>query len=256
MKLSQKVYFWSYMFLLLPSSNACFSVKTVRSDSKPIHHDLWDTLLKKHVNTAGVVNYKGFIADSLAFKAYLHLLSQGYPNDKNWTKNEQIAYWINTYNAYTVQLILQNYPVKSIKSIQSGIPFVNDVWQMKFIPIENQFYHLNNIEHGILRTQFQEPRIHFAVNCASKSCPKLLNEAYIAEKLDAQLTLQAQSFLNDGVRNQISTQKVALSKIFSWYRGDFTKKQRLFEFINQYSEVKITANRTIDYLDYDWNLNE
>jgi hypothetical protein len=155
-----------------------------------------------------------------------------------------------------VQLILKNYPVKSIKSIKSGIPFVNDVWQMELIPIENKLYHLNNIEHGILRAQFSEPRIHFAVNCASKSCPKLLNEAYTAEKLETQLTQQARSFLNDGVRNQISTQKAALSKIFSWYRGDFTKKQSLFEFINQYSDVKITENTNLDYLDYDWNLNE
>ena len=256
MKTSQKVLFLSYTLFLITSCNACFSVKTVRSDSKPIHHGMWDSLLKKHVSAAGVVNYKGFLADSSAFKAYLQLLSQGYPNDKNWSKNEQMAYWINTYNAYTVQLILKNYPVTSIKSIKSGIPFVNDVWQMEFIPIENKLYHLNNIEHGILRTQFQEPRIHFAVNCASKSCPKLLNEAYVAEKLDAQLSQQAQSFLNDGVRNKISTQKAELSKIFSWYRGDFTKKQRLFEFINQYSEHKMTEKMTIDYLDYDWNLNE
>jgi Protein of unknown function, DUF547 len=256
MKFSQKVIFLSYMLLLITSCNACFSVKTVRSDSKPILHDLWDTLLKKHVSAAGVVNYKGFIADSVAFQAYLKLLSQGYPNDKNWTKNEQIAYWINTYNAYTVQLILKNYPVKSIKSIKSGIPFVNDVWQMAFIPIENQWYHLNNIEHGILRTQFQEPRIHFVVNCASKSCPKLLNEAYTAENIEMQLSQQARAFINDGVRNKISAQKAELSKIFSWYRGDFTKKQTLYAFINQYADVKMTENMSIDYLDYDWNLNE
>jgi Protein of unknown function, DUF547 len=256
MKLSQKVIFLISMLLLITSCNACFSVKTVGSNSKPIHHDLWDTLLKKYVSAAGVVNYKGFIADSVAFQAYLKLLSQGYPNDKNWTKNEQIAYWINTYNAYTVQLILRNYPVKSIKSIKSGIPFVNDVWQMAFIPIENQWYHLNNIEHGILRTQFQEPRIHFVVNCASKSCPKLLNEAYTAENLEMQLSQQARAFINDGVRNKISPQKAELSKIFSWYRGDFTKKQTLYAFINQYADVKMTENMSIDYLDYDWNLNE
>jgi hypothetical protein len=256
MRFSQKVFFWSYMMLLITSCNACFAVKTHRSDSKPIRHDVWEGLLKKHVSATGVVNYKGLLADSLAFQGYLNQLAQGYPNDKNWTKSEQMAYWINTYNAYTVQLILKNYPVKSIKSIKSGIPFVNDVWQMELIPIENKLYHLNNIEHGILRAQFSEPRIHFAVNCASKSCPKLLNEAYTAEKLETQLTQQARSFLNDGVRNQISTQKAALSKIFSWYRGDFTKKQLLFEFINQYSDIKMSENTNINYLDYDWNLNE
>lgn len=239
-------------FLILQSC----SVKDLASDSSPINHNLWDSLLNTYVLSNGDVNYKGLVEDSVKLNKYLTLLKSNHPNDKNWSKDEQLAYWINAYNAFTVKLIVDNYPTKSIKDIKNGIPFVNTVWDIKFINIEGAIYDLNNIEHGIIRQKFEEPRIHFAVNCASKSCPPLLNEAYTASKLDEQLTRQTKAFLNDSFRNEITNPtSVKLSKIFSWFRGDFKKKTSLIGFINQYAPIQINKDADIDYLDYDWNLN-
>ena len=107
-------------------------------------------------------------------------LRKGHPNDKHWTETEQLAYWINAYNAFTVELILDHYPVASIRDIKEGVPFINSVWDIDFIKIEGKTYSLNDIEHRILRREFDEPRIHFAIVCASISCPKLRNEAFEA----------------------------------------------------------------------------
>jgi hypothetical protein len=243
---------------LLAGLSACFSVKERDSQSKPISHAAFDSLLRKYVNTEGWVNYQGFISDSTLFNNYLNLLSKNLPNDKNWQPNEAKAYWINAYNAFTIKLICDHYPVESIKDVKKGIPLVSDTWQIDFINIEGQKYSLNNIEHGILRPKYNDPRIHAAVNCASKSCPKLLNEAFIAEKLDAQLDKAMKDFINDGIRNKIvSPQKAELSKIFSWYGGDFKKnKSTITTFINRFANIKLNENADINYLDYDWQLNK
>jgi len=223
----------------------------------PIKHDDWDALVKKHVNEAGWVDYKGFMADSTHLQQYLNLLSAHHPNKKNWSRDEQLAYWINAYNAFTVELILDNYPLESIKDIKSGIPFVNGVWDIEFIQIEGQTYSLNNIEHGIIRPKFNEERIHFAVNCASYSCPKLANEAYCAEHLDAQLDKATKSFINNEEKNKISPDRVQISKLLSWYWGDFKDKyDSRIEFLNKYSATKINPDAEVDYLEYLWTLNE
>ena len=247
------------LFFILVITSLAFSacsVKTYKSDSKPITHELWNKLTQTHVSESGQVNYKGFIKDSVILNQYLDLLSQHHPNKKNWTKDEQLAYWINAYNAFTVKLIVDNYPTKSIKDIKNGIPFVSTVWDIKFIKIEGATYDLNNIEHGIVRKQFDEPRIHTALNCASISCPKLRNEAFTAERLDAQLEDQMKYFVNNSVKNKITADNLQLSKLLKWYKGDFTKKESLIEFLNKYSEVKIDKDAKISHLDYDWNLNE
>lgn len=231
--------------------------KDVQSDSKPIHHDDWDALMKAHVNAAGFVDYKGIIADSVVFHRYLDTLRANHPNEKNWNRNERLAYWINAYNAFTIQLIIDNYPTASIKDIKSGIPFVNGVFDLEFIEIEGHKYSLNNIEHGIIRPKFQEPRVHFAVNCASYSCPKLANYAYCPEQLDQQLELAAREFVNSD-KNILTPDKVQLSKILSWYWMDFKEQyDSRIEFLNKYSkDVQINPDAEVSFLDYDWRLNE
>lgn len=243
---------------LFVSLSSCLRVKDVDSTSKPVSHAAFDSLLRKHVNTEGWVDYEGFIKDSALLNSYLSLLSKGYPNDKNWSKNEQKAYWINAYNAFTIKLICDHYPLESIKDIQKGIPFVSDTWAIDFIKIEGKMYNLNNIEHGILRPKYNDPRIHAAINCASQSCPKLLNEAFIGEKLDAQLDMVMKNFINDETRNKISSSKKAeLSKIFSWFSGDFKKDNpSVIAFINKFSKIKIDEKADISYMDYDWKLNK
>ena len=236
-----------------------FFLSNVTAQKKAPDHSIWNDLLKKHVSGEGKVNYKGFNSDSVTLNRYLQILSQNPPDEKKWTINEQKAYWINAYNAFTIKLILMHYPVKSIKDIGSRIqiPFVNTPWDIKFITIGNKKYDLNNIEHGKLRKKFGDARVHFVLVCASASCPVLLNEAYRADQLDLQLDAQARVFLKDNKRNVITSDDVELSKIFDWYALDFRSKGvSLIDYINKYAPVKIKRNAKISFLEYSWDLNE
>lgn len=237
----------------------CGNISSVQDNaSKPVLHDNWTALLKKHVSDKGNVDYKGFIKDSSALNKYLGLLSSNAPNERNWSRDEQKAYWINAYNAFTIRLVLDHYPLQSIKDIGSKIqvPFVNTPWDIKFIKIGNETITLNAIEHDILRKKYEDPRIHFAIVCASFSCPRLRNEAYVAGRLDKQLDEQATGFINDDQKNSIATGKAEISSIFNWFKKDFTKHASLISFLNTYSRVKLSDNAEITYKKYDWKLNE
>jgi hypothetical protein len=243
-------------FFLSLATFSCADVHSVQSDSKPVTHEKFTSLLQKHVDSDGMVDYKGFIADSAEFNAYLSLLETHHPNEKNWSKDEQLAYWINAYNAFTIRLIIRNYPVESIKDLGGSIYRVNTPWDIKFINIEGNAYHLNNIEHSIIRKQYDEPRIHFALVCAAISCPKLRNEAFEAARLESQLEDQARHFFNSQSRNQISPNAPKVSKLMDWYGGDFKNHAASIPaYINKYSKIKIAAGAKLDYLDYRWELN-
>ena len=240
-------------FLLTIFSFLIFAGLTVAQ--KAPSHQQWDKLLKKHVNKTGLVNYKGFKNDNSELDSYLKLLSSSAPQ-KSWSKDDQKAYWINAYNAFTVALILKHYPVKSIKDIAGSIYKINTPWDIKFITIGGEKYDLNNIEHKILRNQFDDPRIHFALVCASISCPRLRDEAFTGSGINAQLEDAGKEFLNDKSKNNIRADKADLSKYFSWYKGDFTKNGTLVDYLNKYSSTKITSKTKIGSLDYNWGLNE
>ncbi len=241
-------------FVLL-SLSSC-QRKMVNSNSKPITHEIWNGLLKKHVSSKGIVSYKGFQEDRDTFEAYLKLLRNNHPNEGNWSREERLAYWINAYNAFTIDLVLEHYPLASIKDIKKGIPFISSVWDIRFIEIEGKKYDLNGIEHSILRKEFDEPRIHFAIVCASYSCPDLRNEAFTAARLNEQLEEQAVFFINDFRKNTIRPDNFQISKIFSWFKNDFTKKMSLIEYLNQYSLMPIPEGVEPKYMDYDWKLND
>lgn len=230
-------------------------VKLDPSESKPVSHIKWSELLQKHVRD-GKLDYQGVIKDSILLNEYLKVLSSALPNDDNWSRDEQFAYWVNAYNAFTVKLIVDNYPVNSIKDIKKGVPFVNTVWDIKFITIENQQFDLNNIEHGILRRKFKDPRIHFAVNCASISCPALLDQAFTAKNLNQQLDSATKAFLYDKSKNNIDPNKPSLSQIFTWYKPDFTDDQTIIEFVNKFIENPISNSVKVSKTEYDWNLND
>lgn len=247
-----KIPFIFFLLILLP---CCQIFAQAISPS----HNLFNKLLLKNVTSDGRVNYTGFAKDSIEFNQYLKVLSSNPPNEKTWTRDEQMAYWINAYNAFTIKLITMYYPLKSIKDIGSSIqiPFVNTPWDMKFIVIGKEKMDLNNIEHGILRKKFDDPRIHMVLVCASKSCPVLLNEAYEPRRLDEQIRKQAKVFLEDPKRNKITANEAQLSMIFKWYAMDFNKNGgSIREFINSHSSKKIKPEAKISYLEYDWNLNE
>jgi len=244
-------------FLVALSLFSCGDDRQTVRDTVPPDHSKWSLLLSKHVNKNGMVNYLGFQKDRLHLNSYLKDLAKN-PPSQVWSDREQLAYWINAYNAFTIDLILSNYPLSSIKEIGPGIqvPFINSPWDIEFIEIGGEKYDLNDIEHNILRKEFKEPRIHFAINCASMSCPLLRSEAYTSEKLESQLQEQAFAFLNDPFRNQITKSEVKISKIFNWFRGDFIKDGKLIDYLNKYSEVEVNSNARIKYLDYDWKLNQ
>ncbi|QXP50600.1 DUF547 domain-containing protein [Cellulophaga sp. HaHa_2_95] len=222
------------------------SASNTAPNNKPNHAE-WNRLLGKYVDQKGNVNYKGFKKDALALSTYLEGLAKNAPTDQ-WSKDEKLAYYINLYNAATVKLILDNYPVKSIKDIKGP-------WDQEWVKIGNKTYSLGNIEHKILR-KMNEPRIHFAINCASYSCPKLVNTAYLPATMEAQLQKATFSFINDTTRNNISENELQLSNIFKWYKSDFTTTVSLQEYLKPYSKIAISTDAKVKYNDYDWSLNE
>lgn len=237
------------------TASAQYGVKK-DSKSQPISHQQWTDYLAKHVSGNGSVRYADMKADIAPLKAYLKLLSENHPSP-TWSKSERMAYWINAYNAFTIDLVLSNYPINSIRAIGAKIqvPHANTPWDIKFISIERYRYDLNDIEHKIL-DKMNDPRIHFAIVCASVSCPRLRTEAYVAEKLEEQLKDQTRQFLADKTKNQIHPSKPVLSSIFQWFAADFKSEGGVVNFINKYSDTKIDSNAEITYLKYNWNLNE
>ena len=208
---------------------------------------IWASLLEKYVDVMGNINYSGIKDDIAKLDAYLAKMAQNSPAN-NWTKNEKLAYYINLYNAATVKLIVDHYPVKSIKDIPNR-------WKKKWIKVGSETTSLNDIEHEVLR-KMNEPRIHFAINCASYSCPKLLNVPFTPQSMERLLTKTAVDFVNDKTRNRFGDGFAQLSRIFKWYKGDFTENGKLLDYINQYLDNPIGKNSKIEYLDYDWSLNE
>lgn len=224
------------------------SVKEIKSEIKKPIHSTWNDLLKKYVSSSGKVNYKGLKGEKTKIDNYINQLT-AFTSQTNWSRNEKLAYWINLYNALTVKLILDHYPIKSITDLYGGQP-----WDRTLVSIGSKSYSLNNIENDIIRPKFNDARIHFAVNCAAKSCPQLMNSAFLPEKLNYQLNKQANGFIN-GSKNNITPNAIIISKIFEWYKDDF-KNGNIIEFLNQYSNVEITPNTSINFNEYDWNLNE
>lgn len=238
-------------------------------------HSSWDALLKKYVvvlrgGQATQVNYRGLSADRTVLKNYLNNLSAVTPNVfGEWPKPDQLAFLINAYNAWTVELILTGYPdIESIKDLGS---LLQSPWKKEFIPLLGKTRSLDDIEHGMIRAvgAYQEPRIHFAVNCASIGCPALRPEAYTGEQLSTQLEEATRLFLADQTRNQLQGNTLEVSSIFKWYREDFERGwggfYSLKQFFVTYGEALklddanakrlMTGEIDIDFLDYDWHLN-
>ena len=177
---------------------------------------------------------------------YIQVLQEQPPHDQ-WSKAEHLAYWINAYNALTVQLILKYYPLNSIQDIRKP-------WEQIVFRVKEQNYTLNAIEHQVLR-KMDEPRIHFAINCASASCPKLAQKPYTAINLEAELQAATQAFLCDPEKNILTAEKVQLSKIFLWFAEDFGSKKERLEWLSKQTGLELTQAR-VRYLKYDWSLND
>lgn len=248
-------------------------------------HAAWDALVKKHVKLidggkSSQVRYAELAKERAALRAYLAQVSGVTEAQfRGWSKAEQMAFLINAYNAYTVELILTRYPgLKSIRDL--GNIVFNSPWKKRFFTLFGRDSFLDDIEHGMLRKPgaYDEPRVHYAVNCASVGCPLLREEAYIAARLDAQLEEQARRFLADRSRNRYNAKsgKLEVSEIFKWFKEDWTSGYRGIggagpvtsreQYFARYADLladrpeerRLVAEgkAPIEHLDYDWSLND
>jgi hypothetical protein len=224
-------------------------------------HAPLDALLKANVAN-GMVNYKALKATPAPLAEYLKQSGAvTEANYKGFTRPQQLAFLINLYNAATLKLIVDHYPVKSIKDC--GTLFKGP-WKQVVVPLWGQTVSLDHLEHEVIRPTFKEPRAHFALVCAAKGCPPLRAEAYTPEKLEAQLDDQGRVFLGTAAKNHVDTAKMKLfvSPIFDWYGGDFVEKAGSVEkFVLPFWPEKDKAATSkggfgIEFTDYDWTLNE
>jgi len=239
-------------------------------------HRAWDRILRQHVvstdnDAATTVDYAGLLGQQAELDLYLERLAAvNLAEFERWPHAVQLAFLINAYNAWTVKLVLSGYPeIDSIKDLGS---WLNTPWEKQFIPLLGASRSLDDIEHGLIRDsgRYREPRIHFAVNCASIGCPALRAEAYTAERLDAQLEDQTRLFLSDRTRNRLQGSVLSVSPLFKWYREDFEKGRSDFNSLDSFfvayapalalqdTDIKnLQAGKIrIEYLDYDWRLND
>ncbi len=254
--------------LLLGFSSTAFAVG--------FDHGNWNNLLLAHVKPVGggeatEVDYRGLQAERPSLQAYLKSLSSVDEQVFNvWEKSDQLAFLINAYNAWTVELILTRYPdLESIKELGS---FLKSPWKKKFIPLLGKRRSLDDIEHNLIRGsgRYNDPRIHFAVNCASVGCPALRAEAYRGDIIEQQLQEAETSFLSDRSRNRVSNGVFEVSSIFKWYGDDFRKGWLGVDSLEQYllshsEKMGATINNgdkigksklKMRFLKYDWKLND
>jgi hypothetical protein len=225
------------------------------SSRAAVDHNLYADLLGKYVQN-GAVDYRGFKNEEAKLDQYLTLLEK---TDVNvLSRDEQFAFYINAYNAWTIKLILTRYPdIKSIKDLGS---IFKSPWKKKIARIDGNTVTLDHIEHDILRPQFKDPRVHFAVNCASKGCPPLRSEPYRSSALEQQLNEMTTAFINDEHQNRLEQQTLYVSSIFKWFSEDFNDD--VVGFFLKYAkgdlgkQLKDNQNKIkVKYLDYDWSLN-
>jgi hypothetical protein len=227
-----------------------------------VDHHNFQVILNKYLddnNSSGINRFdynRVSVSDKKELKNYLKYLSN--INVTNLNKDEQMAYWINMYNSLTIDVILDNYPVGSIKDIKSGI-FTPGPWKLKLITVERMELSLNDIEHTILRPIWKDKRIHYSVNCASIGCPDLSKTVYSAGTLDKMLDAAAYDYINHPRGVYFENNKLILSSIFKWYDDDFGTKKDLLKHLADYAEAGLKEKLlswtgSIKY-GYDWNLN-
>jgi hypothetical protein len=220
-----------------------------------VDHGLYDGLLKQFVHS-GRVDYKGLQASEAQLDRYLEILAAVNPADLE--RLERFAFYINLYNAWTIKLILSAYPdLTSIKDLGN---LLRSPWKKEIVRLRSGTVSLDHIEHEILRPQFRDPRVHFAINCAARSCPPLRSEAYIGRRLEEQLDDATRRFVNDPTRYRLEGNRLHVSRIFKWFSEDFDDD--IIGFIGRFAQGEFksrlqanTGRVQVIYLPYDWSLN-
>lgn len=225
-------------------------VEIVEEDEYDFHaYEKLNTFLSTYVSYGGNVNYSSIKANKSQLNDITMEFESHFPGS-GWSSAQKLTYWINAYNVYTIKLIVDNYPTSSITNITAK------PWHKSFIKLNGKMYSLNQIENDIIRKQFNEPRIHFALNCGSKSCPILLNKAFTPSTVYSKMTAQTKRFLKDSSKNTYGDKEVQISRIFDWYGEDFTKGGKtVFDFINKYRTDQLDEQK-ITYQEYSWDLNK
>ncbi len=218
-------------------------------------HAGWDEVLKAYVDDEGMVDYAGLKADREGLDRYL--ATTGAINESDfgsWTRDQRLAFLINVYNAETLQLIIDHYPVKSIKKIGG---WFKQPWDVESVTLFGKKTTLNTIEHEILRPKYEEPRIHFAIVCAAMGCPPLPKAAFTPENLDQLLDARGRVFLAQKNKNRLQGDTLYLSPIFNWFEEDFTTGGSLQDFIAPFFPEDIEGKKLrIKFTSYDWSLNK
>jgi len=253
-----------FTFLLLLNSVSAFSQAATNTPFDH-SHSLWTEILTEIVSTQGSfsrVDYHKLKNEPSDFHKYLiQIESVSEAQFQQFSHEQKLAFLINYYNAHQIQQVLDNYPITSIRDVSFGYGFLfSTPWKKEFFTIFGKAASLDFVEHELIRKQFSEPRIHFAVNCASIGCPPLLDQAFYAEALQIQLEHVATNFLNADERNHYSAENnlLTLSPIFKWYKDDFGDNKALQSFVARYMEGFVVKRELarIEYSDYDWNLND
>ena len=230
-----------------------------------ISHAAWDSFLKTHIrrdaNGINRLPYDAVTPQARAqVKSYVQQMQAVMVS--TFSSGEQLSYWINLYNAVTVDVVLDHYPIDSIRDINFGNRFANGPWSEKLVKVEGVDLSLNDIEHGIIRPVFNEPRIHYAVNCAAAGCPNLQAQAFTAANLETMLTTAAREFVNNPRGVTITRDgKLIASSIYNWFAADFGGTEAaVIDHLRKHSNASLAialADRTsIDDYAYDWTLND
>lgn len=243
------------IILVLVFLYAGFMSVPLSAAAESVDNSIFAQLLSNYVKN-GMVDYQGFKNKEKKLDAYLDVLAAVDP--ETLSRDDRFAFYINAYNAWTIKLILSGYPgVESIKELGS---FFRSPWKKKICRINGKMLSLDEIEHDILRPTFKDPRVHFAVNCASKGCPKLISVPYEGNMLDAQLNAVARAFINNSEKNYLNGNTLHVSSIFKWFAEDFDHD--IPAFLKKYAGDELkkqllqeSGDINVSYLDYDWSLN-
>ena len=236
---------------------------TAAAAAADFDHSAWDRVLKRHVNARGEIDYAGIQKDRRDMDAYLALLRASSPKSNPGmfsTRADAMAYWINAYNAFVTNGVAVKYPVKSVRDLGFAFGF----FRAREYVAGGTTMSLNNVEHDTLRKEFNDPRVHFAIVCASLGCPYLARDAFLPRKLEEQLDAGARQFVGEDRNVSIDPgrNEVVLSKIFDWYAGDFGGKGKLVEYVQRYSTparreaLARLKNPRLRFRDYDWGIND
>lgn len=258
MKMILKSYSIKILFII--SAIFLFNNSNILADSFNHDHKDYDLLLKSNIKD-GLANYKSIKEKPESLNSYLDTLAKVDESSFNtWSEEQRLTYLINLYNAATIKLIVDNYPVKSIKNISKE---GQGPWKLEVVNLFGKKISLDHLEHDIIRGNYNEPRVHFALVCAAVGCPKLPNEPFVASTLNQQLDNRTKLFLSEKDNNYIDENQktVYLSSIFDWFAQDFNKTHgSVLGFVKEYLPAeeakKINSDYSLKFTEYDWNLNE